>query len=167
MNDPVPAIKYFKRLPQGTDTFSVDLSGTDLAPGDDILIITLWDKNFNGGFPNPDTGDMIGFYVDQEKLGMNYSLSAGVNAGIHINVNRDVFDFEASVSGMVRGEEEGDLTLIAYTGEFNSSDFTDIDIDDVSGYARYTKNTSDDLPYTVDVLPYGKNIPIKNTFIFA
>ena len=167
VDDPLSAIKTFTKVPQGSRTFSVDLSATDLVPGDDIMIVALWDKNYNGGFPNPDTGDMIGLYMNTAGLSPTYSLHDGRNTGIHITVDRNVFDFDASVSGKLRTTGTGDVTVIAYNGDINSSGLSTLDFKNVIGYGRYSKETATPLSYGIQILPYGYNIPIENTYIFA
>lgn len=164
--DPVSYIKYFKKLPPRGSGFTIDLSGTDLKPGEDVMVIGVWDKNFTGGFPNPDKGDYIGFYINTESFGTTYTLKDGSNSGFNIPVNREVFNFEASVSGTVHGPSTGDLTLVAYSGEIESSDLTELNLDDISGYKKMFKDPHA-INYKLDILPYGRNIPIYNTFIFA
>ncbi|MEZ4565808.1 MAG: hypothetical protein R2860_02180 [Desulfobacterales bacterium] len=55
---------------------------------------------------------------------------------------------------------------MAYAGEVLSSDFTTISFNDVIGYETVTK-TDDPVNYKMDILPYGKNVPIRDVQVFA
>jgi hypothetical protein len=60
----------------------------------------------------------------------------------------------------------GEVTLVAYDGDIDSSDFSGLDFDEVIGFTTVIK-TESPLNYTLDILPYGKNVPIENVQIFA
>ncbi|MEZ4605164.1 MAG: hypothetical protein R2861_17670, partial [Desulfobacterales bacterium] len=83
-----------------------------------------------------------------------------------IDISREVFDYEASISGTILGDDAGAVTLVAYCGDIESSDFTTLDFNDVVGFTTITKGNTP-LGYTLDILPYGKNAPIENVQIFA
>ncbi|MEZ4565802.1 MAG: hypothetical protein R2860_02150 [Desulfobacterales bacterium] len=84
------------------------------------------------------------------------TFEAGENAGFHINISREVFDYEGSFPAPFWAIDSGEVTLVAYCGDIASSDFTDLDFDGVVGFTTITKGNTP-LGYTLDILPYGKN----------
>jgi len=130
------------------------------------MVIGLWDVDFEGGFPNFTTGDFIGIYVEEGKITPSVHLEAGSNSGFHIDISREVFDYEASISGTILGYDAGNVILVAYAGEVLSSDFSDLDFNEVIGYGTVEKQGAP-INYTLDILPYGKNVPIKDVQVFA
>ncbi|MBU0994632.1 MAG: hypothetical protein KJ737_19225 [Proteobacteria bacterium] len=166
IDDPVSSIKFFEKVPDGATNFDINLSGSGLKPGDEVMLIALKDKDKQGGFPNPTEGDLVGLYIDTEAFSMTYELKEGKNEGIVIDLNRDVFSFEAEIQGTINGDDTGPILMIAYAGELNSLDFNDIDFDKVIGYQEYQK-TSSPLDYSLKIIPYGMNVPIKDVYIFA
>jgi hypothetical protein len=59
LEDPFPVLKYFYKMPENDNYFDIDLSGTDLVPGDSVIIAALWDLDYDGGFPNPTKASML------------------------------------------------------------------------------------------------------------
>lgn len=145
--------------------FRLDLTGK-ADPGNEVFIIAFLDKNYSGDVPFPDPGDWAGIYAGEGGLSPGYKLREGVNAGIHIDINRRVFDYRASVSGAILGDEEGPVLLAAYAGGLSSSDFSSIDYSNVMGYAAIDKPPRP-IAYTLDILPYGKNVPIEGVLMLA
>ncbi len=166
LDDPFGSILYFSKIPGGVTEFSFDLSDTGLCPGDEIMVIGLWDRDFAGGFPDFTTGDFLGIYAEEGMISPTVRLDAGSNSGFHIDINREVFDFTASISGTILGNDSGNVILVAYAGEIRSSDFSSLDFNEVIGY-KTVKKQSVPMDYTLDILPYGKNVPIKNVQVFA
>ena len=166
LDDPFSSVLYFTKVPGGVTEFSLDLSETGICPGDEVMVVGLWDRDFAGGFPNFTKGDFIGIYVEAGKISPSIALVAGENSGFHLDITREVYDYEASVSGTIRGDDSGPVTLVAYAGNIESSDFTDLDFNDVMGFKTIEKSGSP-LNYTLDILPYGKNVPLENVQIFA
>jgi len=166
LDDPFGSVLYFSKIPGGETEFSFDLSDTGLCPGDEILLIGLWDRDFVAGLPNFTPGDLIGIYAEEGRISPSVILDAGENAGFHIDINREVFDYEASISGTILGDDIGEVTLVAYAGDIDSSDFTDLDFTAVIGFKTVNKKEPS-LDYQLDILPYGKNVPIENVQVFA
>jgi len=164
-SDTMNTVKYFEKLSAGSTSFNLDLSQTGLAPGDKVMIIALWDKDYVSGFPKLTAGDMIGYYVNSSTYSSQYTLSSGANTGVNITVNKTYNANSATVSGTILGNESGDIMLIAYTGEINSLDAM-IDTDKIIAYKKVTKGTSA-LAYTMDILPFTSGFPVSNVFIFA
>ena len=164
--DPLGTVVKFVSADKVNRSFSIDLFGTGLSAGDEVYILAFIDKTYSGGTPYPDAGDIVGFYIDPENLSPALKLETGENSGVSISITREIFSFEASIYGTILGNETGDLTIVAYAGEINSSDFTDLDTDAIIGFKQYTKE-EDPLVYNMAILPYGFNIPIENVFIFA
>jgi hypothetical protein len=166
LDDPFAAIRYFSKVPGGVTNFSFDLSETGLCPDDEIMIVGLWDRDFAGGFPNFTPGDYIGIYAEEGRISPSVRLDAGNNSGFHIDISREVFDYEATISGTILGKDSGNVILVAYAGEIVSSDFSTLNFDDVIGYTTVMKQGAP-VSYTLDILPYGKNVPIKDVQVFA
>lgn len=148
------------------NTFSIDLTETGLSCGDHIYVIAFIDNNYSGGIPLPDLGDWIGFYVDIANMKPTYTLQESGNDSLHIEIDREVFSFEASVQGTINGLETGDATLIAYAGQIVSSDLTRLDPAGIIGYSQVEKGSSP-VDYQLPILPYGYNVPIEDVYIFA
>lgn len=165
-NSPVSDLRYFKKLPRGEALFDIDLSNTGLLPGDDVVLIGIWDRDYTAGFPDANPGDVVGFYLNTDTFSTSYTLKADENTGLGIHINRDVFDFSAEVKGTVSGDKNGNMFLIAYAGEINSLDFTALDFDAVIGFNTMSK-TSFSVEYTLPILPYGFNVPIQNVYLLA
>lgn len=51
----------FKTLPAGETSFSIDLPSSKFSAEDNIFIVALWDRDFEGGMPKATNGDKIGF----------------------------------------------------------------------------------------------------------
>ncbi|MFO7557896.1 MAG: hypothetical protein R6X10_03615 [Desulfobacterales bacterium] len=166
LGDAALSVRYFERLPGGESFFRIDLSKTGLQPGDEVMIIGLWDRNNTGGFPKPDAGDYIGFYAGLESLSLAYVLQEGNNSVPTICVSREIFSFDSTVSGTVADNLTGDLTLIAYAGEILSSDFSKLDMDNIIGYANFNKENGP-TPYELRIMPYGRDVPIETVYILA
>jgi len=166
LDDPFASVLYFSKVPGGETEFSYDLSDTGICPGDEVMVVGLWDRDFAGGLPNFTPGDFIGIYVDEGKISPSVTLAAGKNTGFHIEITREVFDYEASITGTIRGDDMGEVTLVAYAGDIDSSDFAGLDFNEVVGFSTVSKEKSP-LNYTLDILPYGKNVPIENVQVFA
>jgi hypothetical protein len=170
MDDFFASIRYFTRLPAGAAKYTIDLSDTGLGIGDKIMVAGLWDRDFTAGFPDITPGDYMGIYFAAGGLSPNFELVEGPdnigNPLIHININREVFDYEASISGTIEGNDAGDVILVAYAGDIVSSDFSGLDTDAVMGYTLLEKG-AEPAAYTIDILPYGRNAPLENVQVFA
>lgn len=57
------SLKYFKKLPVGESSFTVN-EDAGFYPDDKIIAIAFWDKDYNGVYPMPSTGDMLGIYYE-------------------------------------------------------------------------------------------------------
>ena len=147
-------------------SFRFNLSGKGFSAGDAISLIAFTDINYKGQTPYPDPGDFMGIYMDDVSLSTSYRLREGENAGLHIPVTREIFSFEAAVSGSVQEGGTGELVLIAYAGEINSMDLTEMDFNNIVGYQRFQK-TGKSLEYTLSILPFGQDTPIDNVYILA
>jgi hypothetical protein len=146
--------------------FRIDLTDEGVKEGDEIYITAFVDNDYEGGIPFPTLEDYVGFYIDDERLTTSYIVKKGENNGIDIKITREVFDFDADIRGIVGGGETGEVTILAYAGDITSSDFSKLDTDGIIGYRKLSK---DDGPvsYSLDILPYGYDIPIENVYVFA
>ena len=165
-NDPINNIIELALVESYPYEFTIDLSKGDVSEGDIVYIIAFTTDKYVSGVPSISTGDMVGLYVNRDNFEPGYTIKKRDNTNIEVDVNREVFDFKTSVSGTVNTESTGKITVVAYAGCISSFDFNDIDINAVIGYKK-TDWTSTSTPFTVDILPYGYNIPIDNVYIFA
>ncbi|MFO7838326.1 MAG: hypothetical protein R6X08_02350 [Desulfosalsimonadaceae bacterium] len=147
-------------------TFRIDLTDAPVSPGDEVYLIAFADNNYSGDVPFPDEGDYIGIYFNEERLSPACTIKAGTNTGIHIDINREVFDYQAAITGDILGDDTGPVTLLAYAGEVSSSDFSALDMNKVIGFARVDKPAGP-CSYRMDILPYGEDVPIDNVQVFA
>ncbi|ABW68493.1 hypothetical protein [Desulfosudis oleivorans] len=167
------AFEYFQMLSPGEYDFTLDLSSTRFAPGDAVMVTALWDRDFDGCFPDVSPGDWVGFYADAGSQQFSVVLADGDNPGIDIRISREVFDFEAEIGGTVFCDNglfdcEGghDITIVAYAEPITSSNFTGLDPDGVIGFKTY-EDVSFPLDYTLPILPYGYDVPIENIHLVA
>ncbi|MFP4533447.1 MAG: hypothetical protein ACLFNS_12270, partial [Desulfobacterales bacterium] len=165
-NRPKEAVIDYVTADKDAAKFRIDLTEKGVNPGDEVFLFAFVDNNYTGDVPFPDKGDMIGIYVEEGRITPAYEVQDGENTDIHIDITREVFDFEAQISGEILGDETGPVTLVAYAGEITSSDFTALDFDQVVGFTTVSKETSV-TPYALDILPYGKDVPIENVQVFA
>ncbi len=149
-----------------TRFFSVDLSGKKLSPGDRVFLVVFMDKDYKGGIPSPEEGDLVGFYLDTKSLSPALILEGGGNTGIEIRLDREVFAYEASVGGTVTGQDQGTVTVFAYAGDIRTLDIGGIDSSAILGYTQTSKSAGP-AEYRLPILPYGKNVPIPNVTLIA
>lgn len=147
-------------------TFSIDLAKHGLNPGETVTLIGFIDRNYNGGIPNPDTGDMVGFYAKAGTFTPGYTLAGGLNTGADIHVNREVFAYEKKIGGTLSGDYTGPVLLFAYAGDIRSLDFTTLDVNGIIGYETFEKKETP-LDYRLSILPYGFDLPISDVTLLA
>lgn len=160
------ALVDIQSIDKGRGGFYFQLSGKVVAPGDSVYIIAFADNDFVNGVPEPGPGDVIGFYLEDRSLSPAYVLASGENTGIDIVMNKQVFDYQASLSGEVRGADRGAVTVFAYAGAIDSLDFSLIDPYQVVGYTRVEKNDAA-ADFALSLLPYGYSVPIENVYLLA
>jgi hypothetical protein len=160
------ALVTVQTLDTETCDFSVDLSGKGLKPGDPVYIVVFADNDYKGSIPDPGEGDLVGYYLNTETLSPAFILQEGDNSGIEIRLTKEVFSFEASVSGQVDGDGDGSLTIFAYAGDVSTLDISGIDPDAIVGYTQVLK-TAGEVDYTLSILPYGRNVPMENVYLMA
>ena len=171
VNDPMSVIKNFQKITPGETTFNMELSNTDLIPGDKIMIIGLWDKDFESGFPEISTGDEVGFYFNTATFQFSVPLVKGINIASPGNnwtfdIDKTFYDFSATVQGTIQDNEAGDLVVIGYTGDMSSLDMSSINIRDIAGYNKISKPTGF-YDYTLNIFPFGHNVPIDKVQIIT
>lgn len=158
------SISNFQKLTDGNREFSMDLSETGLAAGDKVVVIAVCDLAYTAGFPVVGVGDYIGYYVDVASLGPEITLVDGGNPDISLSLNKEVFDYEASLSGHIPAGYHGDATVFPYFGDIAKLDFSDMNVDAVPGYTRLTL-TGDAVDFTIPIFPYGHDLPIENCYL--
>lgn len=164
--NPEDAVIDYVAADRETGEFRIELSERDVRPGEQVYLIALLDSNYSGDVPFPEAGDWIGIYNDGKSLSPAYTVREEANTGIRIDITRRVYEYEASVSGRVLGEETGPVTLVAYAGVVSSSDFSALDFDSVIGFARLEKEAGP-APYTMNILPFGRAAPVEAVQVFA
>jgi hypothetical protein len=101
LEDPYGALKYFYKMPAYEIYFTCDLSRTDLAPGDKVMVAALWDRDFAGGFPQPTRGDKMGIVVDKNTYRFLTEISQGRTIippmGSEFRINKHIYDFSAGI----------------------------------------------------------------------
>ncbi|VFQ46457.1 hypothetical protein [Desulfoluna butyratoxydans] len=147
-------------------SFTLDLSGTGLVPGDTVTLIGFLDRNGHGGIPTPDEGDAMGFFMEEGSFTPSYTLKPGVNSGADIRISRQVYDFHKEISGTITGGYTGLVHLFAYAGDIRSLDLSALDVDSIIGYASVEKREHS-LDYRMTILPYGHDLPIADVTIMA
>lgn len=70
---------YFYKMPAGTRDFAFDLSKSGLAPGDKVMVLALFDRQFTAGFPDMGVGDYVGYYQNRADMAVDYVLVQGEN----------------------------------------------------------------------------------------
>lgn len=173
LNNAASTIKAFQKLDAGSIDFRLDLSGTALKPGDEVMVIGLWDKDNDGGFPKPTEGDILGFYhtPDLSDFSMTVTLQDGVNVVIpdeshHFSIDRTLYEYNASVAGTLSGAASGNAILIAYAGEISSMNAGDLDVNKIIGYQEFTI-PEENAPYSLEIMPLGFDLPVENVYVMA
>ena len=165
MNDPVNSILYVSAIDRSKMTFSFDLADAGLHPGDTVFLFAFADNDYNGGVPYPTPGDIVGFYVNQKTLSTGFRLSEDSN-NVLININRLQYDISPEIIGVIDSTEPGEITLIAYAGDFSSTDFTSLNVNAVIGYKKITKNNQP-CQFNLNIMPYGYNTPVQGVYVIA
>ncbi|MFZ5569825.1 MAG: hypothetical protein ACOZF0_05450 [Thermodesulfobacteriota bacterium] len=166
LNDPLNSVIAYVGVNPSDNTFHVDLSDRGLTAGDQVFIAAFIDLSPADRAPFPDTGDIIGFWIDPATLSISYTLAQGDNSGLNIHISREIFDFSAAVTGRILGTENGDVTLIAYAGAIASLDSAAIDPDKIVGFSRLEIQGAP-VDYVLPILPFGYNVPIEEVRILA
>ncbi len=143
-------------------SYSIECKDYGIKAGDEIFLFAFVDNDYTGGIPFPTPGDAVGFYSNGFKL----SYTVGIDGQADIFINRQQYDFDATIIGILDGTESGNVILIAYTGDFNSSNFSDIDIDAVIGYKKLAKPAYP-ISFSIPVMPYGYNVPVGGVYVIA
>ena len=164
-----PLNQIVTMVPADGSSFSIDLTTCDVQIGEEVFVFAFADNDYTGGVPNPTPGDVIGFYVNNETLSTKIKLTAGTNS-LNLNANRLQYDISPEVIGLIDGTDSGEVILIAYAGNFNSLNFTDLDTDAIIGYQKFYKGAAPCL-YSLKIMPYitpeKYSMPIKSVYIIA
>ncbi|MDY6933505.1 MAG: hypothetical protein SVZ03_04685 [Spirochaetota bacterium] len=189
--DPLNAIKYFYKMPPGVNTFNIDLSITDIVPGDpedlkdDVVILAIWDKDSDGGFLDPTEGDYVGYVQSNEAYAYSVNLQDGVNTipsnGFEFKLNKRFYQHNSSVTfwldkGLFSGGlYDGDnimIVAIHKDGVNYSSMEMDIDyvIANMTFDAKFGQENKFNLkifPIIYEGIPVQEPFAIDDIFIFA
>ncbi|MCX8124387.1 MAG: hypothetical protein N3F66_09505 [Spirochaetes bacterium] len=145
-----------------TGSYSIECKDYGLKAGDEVFLFAFIDNDYTGGIPFPTPGDAVGFFNNGFKL----SYTVGVDGRADILINRQQYDFDATIIGILDGTESGNVILIAYAGDFNSSNFSDIDINAVIAYKKIAKPAYP-VSFSLPVMPYGYNVPVGGVYVIA
>jgi hypothetical protein len=115
LDDPFPVLKYFYKMPEDDNYFDIDLSGTDLVPGDYVIIAALWDRDYDGGFPNPTKGDKLGLVINKETYQFTTRLNYGKNIipplGYEFKINKNIYDLSADIDYAIDLSDAGSFNF--------------------------------------------------------
>ncbi len=163
-NDPASHIAAIFEADLSKGNFSIDLKDTGIAPGDEVFLFAFADNDYTGGIPNPTTGDIVGLYIDSASLSTRYRVGSSVSPDIILN--RFHYGHDTQVVGLINSDEAGDVILIAYAGDFSSTDFSAIDVDSIIGYKKISK-PANPVTFTLRIMPYGFNTPVSGVYVIA
>ena len=152
---------YEADLPKGV--FTLDLKGSGIAPGDEVFLFAFADNDYTGGIPNPTSGDIVGLYINSESLSTKFRVG---ESSPEIILNRFHYGHDTQVVGLIDSNEAGDVILIAYAGDFSSTDFSAIDVDSIIGYKKISKPASP-VTFSLRIMPYGFNTPVSGVYVIA
>lgn len=162
--DPAEHIAAIFEADLSKGTFSLDLKGSGIIPGDEIFLFAFADNDYNGGIPNPTAGDIVGIYIDRTNLSTKYRV--GSSSSPDIILNRFHYGHDTQVVGLIDSDEAGDVILIAYAGDFSSTDFSAIDVDSIIGYKKISK-PANPVSFSLRIMPYGFNTPVSGVYVIA
>ncbi len=170
-SEPLEGLYYFNRIPTGRTDFEFEITDSRLQPGDEVMLVGLWDRDNQGWYPAVTKGDYVGFYFDMENLTDTYKLKAGVNSGISIDLSREVFSFEKEISGKMNIDintyPNATATIIAYAGELNSMDIRKLNPEEIIGITKLRSGGLSTDGYSLSVFPFGRDLPIENVCLYA
>jgi len=161
------AIKNFYRVPAGSNLFTIDLSLTDLRPGDKVMVFAIWDRDYAGGLPASSPGDTVGLFINTQTMSSYVTLEKGtVTLSEAIRLDKVQYDYSASVTGNIIDAPVSQIILIAYAGNINSLEFSQIDSSAIMGYKKIY-SSGGNVNYTLPIIPCGYNVPVQNVTILA
>ena len=145
-------VRYFQRLDSNTTDFNINLKGTDLASGEQVMVLAVWEKKYQSGLPNISTGDSVGFFFDPQSNQALYTLEESPSNQIEIAINRHIVDEHRSIKGRLTFPNTGKITVAAYAGSMSGMDFSNFDNSAIVGFTSVTKDgpTAD---YQINLLP--------------
>ena len=161
-------LKQFSILPPGENNFNIDLSNTDLVPGDEIFLVAIWDKEFTVGFPDPGPGDKIGMLWNKTSLNLSLKLEEGVNTappeGYEFKMNKDWHNHNSSIIFQLKqkylingipdsdySETDNAIIIAMHKNGINITSFS-FDIDYIIGIC-FIENLYFNQPYEMPILP--------------
>lgn len=163
-NDPNTYIEAVAEVDMKNYSFDLSLEKTDIKYGDEVFLFAFADNDYSGWIPNPTRGDLVGVYTDQKRLKTMYKTDLETQP--EIVLNRYHFGHDTTVTGIIDSYETGDVILIAYAGEFYSTDFSSINPDNVFGYKKI-KNFNSAGSFSLRLLPYGLDIPATDIYVIG
>jgi hypothetical protein len=163
-NDPARYIEAIAQADTDTGRYSLSLKNTGILPGDEVFLFAFADNDYKGWIPNPTKGDLMGVFTDKDSFRLMYT--AGSDKNPDIILNRIHYGTEFIVTGFIDSYENGDIILIAYSGNFDSADFSSINADNIYAYKKM-KNFKYPQNFTMNILPYGLDPENSELFIIG
>jgi hypothetical protein len=163
-NDPMNNIAVMSEADLSSGKYTVDLSDTGVKNGDQVFIFAFSDNDYQEGIPYPTPGDIVGFYVDSESLKTVYTIGSGGSPDLVLS--RYHYNHKSKVIGVIEGNDSGSVILIAYAGDFNSTDFSALDVNAVVGYRKINKPAGP-CTYSMNIMPYGFDVPLAGVYVIA
>lgn len=161
--DPAQHIAAIYEADLTKGVFTLDLKSSGIAPGDEVFLFAFADNDYNGGIPNPTVGDIVGLYINSESLSTKFRVG---ESSPEIILNRYHYGHDTRVVGLIDSNESGDVILIAYAGDFSSTDFSAIDVDSIIGYKKISK-PANPVTFSLRIMPYGFNTPVNGVYVIA
>ena len=148
-------------------SFKIDPKTEGLKPGDVVSISAFLDNDYANGSPKLTVGDYVGFHFNPGSYSTAYEIKE-MNPQLEISVSRKVYDYEKSIDiTLVEDQYNGPLLGIIYTGKIESTISSNLDPDGIMGYTSINKPSGNLFEFSIDILPYGSDLPLKDAYIFV
>jgi hypothetical protein len=160
--DPLKSMRYLKRIQGFSDNFQINLSRTDLAPGDTVIIGAWIDLDESLG---PSVGDRIGTYLKSLE-GYTLKLAEKDYDDININVDMTLYGTKKTLDvAFLDSSYSGRVLAVIYKGALKGISLDDINIKDVVGFIDFQKSAQTS-SFSIPVLP-TQALPIPAVTVLA
>lgn len=176
LENPAAYVKAFRKVEgtgSGSVPFRLDLTSSEIRPGDEVMISALWDQGSGGGIPTLSEGDFFGYYLEPETFGQTWLVKPDQNQIGTIRINRRYYEQEASVQFSIDTSrlsrvslQAGDQILVSLVQQdgLDPADFRSFSTDHVLGFNTIVLQDSGAGPYEVKVVPFQMPSLVQNPF---
>ncbi len=160
--DPLKAMRYLQKLEGRPSTYGIDLTNTDLAPGDSIIVGAWVDQDESQG---PSVGDRIGIF--QRGLeGYVFPLREQGQTDGDIAVEFTLYDTVKTIDvAFLNSNYSGRVLALVYKGSLDGMSVNSLNPKDVVGLADFEKSIGQ-ASFKINVLPTQK-LPLEAVMVFA